>query len=201
MDLRFTGEYERFREEVKSFLVASWPPQGDAADLGPPEQAVRFRESAIAAGYYARNVPVEYGGSGQEPDSLKAAIIGEEFGKHKAPPEPMGLGPNLLVPTLLEHGTEGQKEQFIRPTMQGEISWCQGYSEPGSGSDLASLQTRAELAGDEWVINGQKIWTSGALTADYMFCLCRTEPEQPKHAGISYLLIPMKQEEIGRAHV
>ena len=196
MDLRFTEEYERFREEVKGFLAAGWPPQGDEADLKPAEQAVRFRERAIAAGYYARNVPVEYGGSGQEPDSLKAAIIGEEFAAQRAPPEAMGLGPSLLVPTLLDHGTEWQKERFIRPTMQGEITWCQGYSEPGSGSDLASLQTRAELVGDQWLINGQKIWTSGALTADYMFCLCRTEPEQPKHGGISYLLIPMKQEGI-----
>ena len=80
------------------------------------------------------------------------------------------------------------------PTIRGEFGWCQGYSEPGSGSDLASLQTKAELVGDEWVINGQKIWTTTALNADWMFCLCRTEPDAPKHAGISYLLIPMKQE-------
>jgi alkylation response protein AidB-like acyl-CoA dehydrogenase len=98
-----------------------------------------------------------------------------------------------LVPTLLDHGTNEQREKFIAPTIQGELRWCQGYSEPGSGSDLASLQTRAVLEGDHWVINGQKIWTSGAQVADMMFCLCRTEPEQPKHAGISYLLIDMKQ--------
>ena len=92
----------------------------------------------------------------------------------------------------LAKGEPWQKEQFIAPTVHGEITWCQGYSEPGSGSDLASLMTRGELQGDEWVINGQKIWTTNALNADYMFCLVRTEPEASKHAGISYLLIPMK---------
>ena len=194
MDLRYTEEYEAFREEVRAFLKASWPPTGAEAEREAKEQAVRFRERAIAAGYYARSIPVEYGGSAQESDSLKAAIISEEFGAHKAPPEAMGLGPNLLVPTLIDHGTEWQKDRFIRPTMQGEIAWCQGYSEPGSGSDLASLQTKAVIEGDEWVINGQKIWTSGAVAADYMFCLCRTEPDAPKHAGISYLLIDMKQD-------
>ena len=196
MDLRYTEEYESFRNEVKTFLEASWPATGEDAEVEPAEQATRFRAKAIAAGYFARSVPVAYGGSGQQPDSLRAAIISEEFARHKAPPEAMGLGPNLLVPTLLDHGAEWQKEKFIAPTIRGEISWCQGYSEPGSGSDLASLQTRAEIVGDEWVINGQKIWTSGARGAGYMFCLCRTEPEQPKHAGISYILIPMDQEGI-----
>ena len=194
MDLRYTDEYERFRDEVRAFLAKSWPPAGADAELPKDEQQLRFRERAIDAGYYCRGIPKRYGGSEQEPDSLKAAIIGEEFAKHRAPPEPAGLGPNLLVPTLLDHGTDWQKEKFIQPTIRGEITWCQGYSEPGSGSDLASLQTRAELVDDEWIINGQKIWTSGARTADYMFCLCRTEPEAQKHAGISYILFDMKQE-------
>ena len=107
--------------------------------------------------------------------------------------EPRGIGTMMLVPTLLERGTDWQKEKFVQGTIQGEISWCQGYSEPGSGSDLASLKTRGELVDGEWVINGQKIWTSSAVEADYMFCLVRTEPEAKKHAGISYLLIDMKQ--------
>ncbi len=193
MDLRYTEEYEQFRAEVQGFLRDNWPLEG-ADDLDANAQAVEFRERATAAGYYARGVPVKYGGSEREADALKAAIIQEEFARHKAPPEAMGLGPSLLVPTLLDHGTEWQKERFIRPTIRGEITWCQGYSEPGSGSDLASVQTRAELKGDQWLINGQKIWTSGARTADYMFCLCRTEPNAGKHAGISYRLIDMKQE-------
>ncbi len=196
MDLRYTREYEQFREQVRSFLAENWPLPGEEAKLDAAAQAVAFRERATEAGYYGRAVPKQYGGSEQPPDALKAPIIQEEFARHQAPLEATGLGPNLLVPTLLDHGAEWQKERFIRPTVRGEITWCQGYSEPGSGSDLASLQTRGELVGDEWVINGQKIWTSGARTADYMFCLTRTEPDAQKHGGISYLLIDMKQEGI-----
>ena len=99
----------------------------------------------------------------------------------------------MLVPTLLERGEEWMKDRFVQQTLLGEVKWCQGYSEPGSGSDLASLKTRGEIVGDEWVINGQKIWTTNAHEADYMFILVRTEPDAPKHAGISYLLIDMKQ--------
>ena len=102
-----------------------------------------------------------------------------------------GQGIDMLVPTLLELGTEEQKQKYIKPTLQGEMIWCQGYSEPNAGSDLASLQTKGELIDDTWVINGQKIWTSTAQYADMMFCLVRTEANAPKHAGISYLLIPM----------
>jgi alkylation response protein AidB-like acyl-CoA dehydrogenase len=102
-----------------------------------------------------------------------------------------GQGISMLTPVLLEMGTEQQKQQFIRPSIRGELAWCQGYSEPGAGSDLASLTTKAELDGDEWVINGQKIWTSSAHIADWIFCLVRSEPEAPKHQGISFLLFEM----------
>ena len=97
----------------------------------------------------------------------------------------------MLVPTLLEMGTQEQKQQFISPTIHGDMVWCQGYSEPGAGSDLASLTTRATLDGDDWVVNGQKIWTSTAQLADWIFCLVRTEPDAPKHKGISFLLFNM----------
>jgi alkylation response protein AidB-like acyl-CoA dehydrogenase len=193
MDLAYGEELEGYREEVAKFLSQSWPLQGDEAKLGLEEQATCFRERAIAAGYLCRNIPKRYGGSEQDGDVLKAQIIREEFGKARAPMEPRGIGTMMLVPTLLERGEEWQKEKFVPDTIKGSQNWCQGYSEPGSGSDLASLKTRGELQGDEWVINGQKIWTSGATTADYMFCLTRTEPEASKHAGISYLLIDMKQ--------
>jgi len=123
---------------------------------------------------------------------LRGTIIAEEFSRVGAPLDP-GPPTAQLIPTLLEHGTESQKERFLPSTLTGELVWCQGYSEPGAGSDLASVQTRAELVGDEWVINGQKIWTSGAQFSDMMYILCRTEPDQPKHAGISYLLLNMKQ--------
>ena len=193
MDLRYSQAYEDFRGEVRAFLKESWPLQGAEAELPPGRQEALFRERAIARGYLARGVPRAYGGSEQPPDVLEATIIGEEFSRARAPGEARGIGPSMLVPTLLEHGNDWQKEKFVPPTMRGELIWCQGYSEPGSGSDLASLKTRAELAGDEWVINGQKIWTTGAQHAHYMFCLCRTEPDAPKHAGISYLLVPMRQ--------
>ena len=193
MDLSYGPEYEKFREEVRDYLSAHWPLPGDEAKLGLGEQATTFRRRAIEAGYLGRAIPKAYGGSEQEPDPLKGQVIREEFAKARAPMDPPGIGMMMLVPTLLERGESWQKEKFVPGTLLGEITWCQGYSEPGSGSDLASLKTRGELVGDEWVINGQKIWTSGAQGADYMFCLTRTEPDAPKHAGISYLLIDMKQ--------
>ncbi len=192
MDLRYSQEYEEYRRKVRAFLKANWPPSGEAAKGPQDVQAARFRALAISHGYVARSIPTTYGGSEQPPDALKAVIIAEEFGRAHAPGDVRGIGASMLVPTLLEHGREDQKQRFIPPTIRGEMHWCQGYSEPGSGSDLASLKTRAELIDGEWLVNGQKIWTSGAQIADYMFCLCRTEPDAPKHAGISYLLIDMK---------
>jgi alkylation response protein AidB-like acyl-CoA dehydrogenase len=193
MDLRYDPRYEAFRAEVREFLKTSWPLSGAEAKLSRDQQAAVFRGRAIERGYLARSIPKKYGGSEQAPDVYKAQIIREEFRRARAPGDMPGIGPSMLVPTLLERGEEWQRDKWIGPTIRGEIVWCQGYSEPGSGSDLASLQTRGELVGDEWVINGQKIWTSGAQIADYMFCLTRTEPEAPKHAGISYLLLSMKQ--------
>ena len=168
---------------------------GQGGGAAPDQKASLFRGRAIEAGYLARSVPKRYGGSEQAPDVLKGQIIREEFFRARAPGDLAGIGPSMLVPTLLEKGAEWQKEKFIGPTIRGEIVWCQGYSEPGSGSDLASLQTRAELVDGEWVINGQKIWTSGAHVADYMFCLCRTEPEAPKHARH---LLPAALDEAAR---
>ncbi len=193
MDLSYGEEYEEFRAELRTFLEENWPPKGAEAELPKKEAAASFRERATARGYLARSIPAKYGGSEQPPDEIRAAIIREEFRRVRAPRDARGIGTMMLVPTLLEKGAEWQKEKFVPPTVSGEYRWCQGYSEPGSGSDLASLRTRAELVGDEWVINGQKIWTTQAQQAHFMFCLCRTEPDAPKHAGISYLLVPMDQ--------
>jgi len=150
-----------------------------------------WQKLLIEKGYFARSIPKEYGGYGGETDIIKNRIIAEEFAKNNTPPPMGGQGIDMLVPTLLELGTEEQKKEYIEPTLHGDIIWCQGYSEPNAGSDLASLQTKAELIDGNWVINGQKIWTSTAQYSQMMFCLVRTEPEAPKHAGISYLLIPM----------
>ena len=146
----------------------------------------------IKEGYFARSIPKEYGGYGGESDVIKNRIIASEFSNHRIPSPMSGQGIDMLVPTLLELGTEEQKKQYIEKTLLGEIIWCQGYSEPNAGSDLASLQTKGELVDGNWVINGQKIWTSTAQYSQMMFCLVRTEPEAKKHAGISYLLIPME---------
>ena len=190
MDLSFGDEYEEFRRDVQQFI-------SDHGDKSPSQGGVRNSEAIvwqkllIENGYAARTIPQEYGGFGAEPDIIKSRIIAEEFSREQINPGLGGQGISMLVPVLLEMGTEEQKQQFIKPTIHGEMVWCQGYSEPGAGSDLASLTTRAQLDGDEWVINGQKIWTSTAHLADWIFCLVRTEPEAPKHQGISFLLFRM----------
>jgi alkylation response protein AidB-like acyl-CoA dehydrogenase len=205
VNLSFSPEYEQFRQEVRAFLKENWTAEDAAAGPDPDspmammgagirtdERATSLRLKAIERGYLYRAFPREYGGSEQPPDPLKATIIAAEFKKAKAPFEIMGQGPSMLVPTLLEHGTEEQKRAFVQKTLLGHIRWCQGYSEPGAGSDLASLRTKGVLEGDHWVVNGQKIWTSNANDAQWMFALVRTEPEAPKHDGITYMLIDMK---------
>ncbi|MBW8814214.1 MAG: acyl-CoA dehydrogenase family protein [Caulobacterales bacterium] len=190
MDLELGSEYEAFRQEVAAFLAAHWPP---AKETDARAAASAFRERAVARGYLYRSIPKAYGGSEQAPDPLKGRVIREEFARVGAPGELQGPGVSMLVPTLLACGADWQKERFVAPTLRGEIVWCQGYSEPGAGSDLASLRTRGALEGESWVISGQKVWTTMAHLADYMFILVRTEPDAAKHDGISYLLLDMKQ--------
>jgi alkylation response protein AidB-like acyl-CoA dehydrogenase len=193
MDLSLNPEYEGFRAEVRNFIAREWKAPAKGADRETRVKAEReFRLKAIAAGYMYRGVPKKYGGSEQAPDPVKANIIREEFRAARAPQEISNPNTLMLVPTLLEHGSDWQKEKFIAKTIMGEIQWAQGYSEPGAGSDLASLRTRAELVDGNWVINGQKIWTTLAHHSQYMYMLARTEPNAKKHAGISYLLLDMK---------
>ena len=193
MDLNAGPEYIDFRENVLSFLEKNKHMAGKArTPVRPSSEELKWQKKLIDNGYAARTIPKKYGGYGAQLDVLKSRIIAEEFSKANMPMGMANQGISMLVPTLLELGSDDQKNAWIKKTISGEVIWCQGYSEPGSGSDLASLQTKAIVDGDDFIINGQKIWTSGAQIADMMFCLVRTEPEATKHKGISYILIDMK---------
>jgi alkylation response protein AidB-like acyl-CoA dehydrogenase len=193
MDLEFGEKYEAFRQEVRTFLGEHKPKPGKGQWLTKEgrKPLVQWLSRQVEAGYWARTIPTEYGGFGAQPDLLETVIMDEEFNRAGVPRGFPAQGPAMLVPTLLEYGTEEQKKAWIGRTMRAETIWCQGYSEPGAGSDLASLQTAATEDGDDFVINGQKIWTSTADKADMCFLLVRTEPDAPKHHGISYVLVPM----------
>ncbi len=191
MDLAYSAEYEAYRDQLRTFLSTH---QSDFPLLvgATRAQALSWQRLLIDKGYAGRTIPRQYGGYGAEPDILISRILAEEFTRARAPGPMASQGISMLIPTLLEAGTEAQRQQWIGPTLSGEVIWCQGYSEPGSGSDLASLSTRAVEDGDDFLVNGQKIWTSTAAQADMIFCLVRTEPDAPKHAGISYLIFSMK---------
>ena len=193
MDLDLKPEYKEFRDKVLNLLEDARPNAPSMVDKGLKHpKRLEWQKWLIENGLAARTIPEEYGGYGATPDLLKSRIIAEAFAKTKLPGPLANQGISMLVPTLLELGTEEQKQSYIKPTLHGEMVWCQGYSEPGSGSDLASLSTSAEIDGDDYVINGQKIWTSTARQADMIFCLVRTEKDAPKHKGISYLLFSME---------
>lgn len=193
MKLAYAPADLAFRDAVRGFLAAhaaSWPKRSES--MRPSPAQIAWQKLLISKGYAARTVPEVYGGHGAEPDLIKSRIIAEAFAEAGAPGSLQNQGISMLVPTLLELGTEAQKRLYIPPTLTGELVWCQGYSEPGAGSDLAALACRGEDVGDHFRINGQKIWTSSAHVADMMFCLVRTEADAPKHAGISYLIFSMQ---------
>ena len=190
---------DTFRSAVRDFLEESCPQsmrQGtvhfeDAHEVYSTSDAKVWLDRMAARGWTAPTWPKEYGGGGLSFEENK--ILQQEMASIKALPPSTGMGLSMIGPTLLEFGTEDQKQRHLPRIVSGDVRWCQGYSEPGSGSDLASLQTRAVLEGDHFVINGQKIWTSGAQYADWMFALVRTDPNAPKHEGISFVLLEMKQ--------
>ncbi len=187
-----SASLEEFREEVHVWIEQTLPAElrvGLRKDL-PKESRRRWISALAERGWIVPDWPVEYGGAGL--DRKRAAIVKSELAAFRAPTI-RGFGVSMLGPTLLEFGTDEQKREFLPPIARDEVQWCQGYSEPGAGSDLASLQTRAVREGDEYVITGQKIWTSYAHVADWIFCLVRTDPDAPKHDGITFILFPMKQ--------
>jgi alkylation response protein AidB-like acyl-CoA dehydrogenase len=199
MDLSYPAEAEEFRIEIRAWLEenlpAGWFDEGFEMS---PDDKKKFNEEwpskLFAGGWICASWPTEYGGKGLS--TMQNVVLAEEFARAKAPMRADFFGDTLVGPTILQHGTEEQKKYFLPKIMKGEMAWCQGFSEPDSGSDLASLKTTAVLDGDEWVINGQKVWTTQAQFADYCFVLARTDPNVKKQAGISYLLVPMKQDGI-----
>jgi alkylation response protein AidB-like acyl-CoA dehydrogenase len=195
MDFNFTPAEEAYRQEVRAWLEASVPvwwrnPEVGEDDEDQFERLRTWHQKLYDAGYVGASWPKEYGGAGRT--QVENAILQEEMVKMQAPPTVNGLGIGLCGPALIHHGTDAQRARFLRPMLRAEEMWCQGYSEPGAGSDLANVQTRAIRKGDRYVVNGQKIWTSQAHRADWNFCLVRTDPEAPKHGGIGFLLIDMK---------
>jgi alkylation response protein AidB-like acyl-CoA dehydrogenase len=197
MDLTYPPEAEEFRLVIRDWLTENLPEGWGQPDfVMKPDERAAFNQDwtakLYAGGWICASWPTEYGGKGLT--LLQQVVLNEEFARAGAPLRADFFGDTLVGPTLLQWGTEEQKQQFIPSILKGEISWCQGFSEPDAGSDLAGLKTKAELDGDEWIINGQKVWTTQARTADYIFLLARTDPDVDKHAGISYLLVPMKQE-------
>jgi len=181
-----------FRQQVKVFIVDNLPADirrtVQEGRLVSPQETVRWQQILYRQGWVAPNWPVAHGGVDWSPS--ERAVFEEECAAGFCPPlNPMGL--SMLGPLLIAQGSEAQKARYLPKILRSEETWCQGYSEPGSGSDLASLQTRAVREGDDYVVNGSKIWTSGAQSADHIFCLVRTDPEAKKQRGISLLLIPM----------
>jgi alkylation response protein AidB-like acyl-CoA dehydrogenase len=192
MDLKFGEQEEKLRAEVRAFLKENLPKESDGGFISRSdeafEEAKKFNTALAKRGWIAPAWPKEYGGLAA--NVKEQMVFNEEFGYHGAPDTgTRGFGVGMIGPTLIIHGTEEQKKRYLPRITSGEDIWCQGYSEPGAGSDLASLQTRAIRDGDEYVLNGQKIWTSGGHRANQMFCLVRSDPEAPKHRGISFLLI------------
>ena len=185
-------DYEALRLEAQKFCQSSWPMAGKDAGLPFRDQVILWQKRAIAAGMLHRSVPSEYGGGGLIQDIRADMVIKREFAESDVPYlESTPNGPQFLVPALMECGSEEQRLKYIPGTLTGELDWCQGYSEPNAGSDLASLSCRAELTDDGWVINGQKIWTSLAHKTNMLFGVFRTEPDVKRSAGVSFLLVPM----------
>jgi len=197
------SELSEFRADARAWLEENCPASmrtpmveeemvsGGSKRRSPNPDSYRWLDLMAEKGWSVPNWPKEYGGGGLSKDEY--IVLLEEMARINARTPLSGMGVTMIGPTLLEFGNDDQKARHLPKIASGEIRWCQGYSEPGAGSDLASLQTRAEDKGDYFQINGQKIWTSGANYADWIFCLVRTDPQAPKHEGISFLLFTMDQ--------
>jgi alkylation response protein AidB-like acyl-CoA dehydrogenase len=193
----YSADADTYRQKVQAFLAeklpAGWGGIGTLEGESLTQFVSEWRATLFEAGYLAPGWPVEYGGAGLS--ALEIVILAEEFARAGVP----AGGPNdvfgiqMLGNTLLLCGTDEQKQHYLPRILSGDDTWCQGYSEPNAGSDLSNVGLRAELDGDQWVLNGQKIWTSAGHLADHIFTLARTNPEAPKHKGITFLLVDMRQ--------
>jgi alkylation response protein AidB-like acyl-CoA dehydrogenase len=198
VDLRFSAEDEAFRAEVRDWLdtnlVGEFAALRGAGGPGREHEGFEVRREwerlLGAAGWVGIGWPAPYG---RGASLMQQVVFHEEYARAAAPQRVNHIGEQLLAPTLIAHGTDAQRDRFLPPIATGDELWCQGYSEPGAGSDLANVATRAELDGDEWVVSGQKVWTSLAHVADWCFVIARTEAGSRRHAGLSYLLVPMRQ--------
>jgi alkylation response protein AidB-like acyl-CoA dehydrogenase len=197
MQPTYTADAEAYREKVQAFLAeklaSDWNGVGSLEGDAMTDFVTEWRKTLYEANYLAPGWPQEYGGAGLT--ATEQVILAEEFTRAGVPSggpnDPFGI--QMLGNTLLMWGTDEQKAHYLPRILSGEDTWCQGYSEPDAGSDLGSVGLKAELDGDEWILNGQKIWTSAGHLADHIFTLARTDPDSPKHKGISFLLVPMDQ--------
>ncbi len=196
MDFNYTPAEEQFRAELRAWLADALPVGWGETVFEPEDEEERamfrlaWERKLHAGGWAGINWPKEYGGRGAT--LIERAIFAEELARARAPEGINIIGHNLVGTTLLRHGTEAQKQRFLPKILSSEEVWCQGFSEPNAGSDLASVRTKAELRGDTFIVNGQKIWTSFAQYSDWCFALVRTDPDASKHKGLSFLLIDMK---------
>ncbi|MFQ5665602.1 MAG: acyl-CoA dehydrogenase family protein [Candidatus Binatia bacterium] len=200
MDFNDTPDEAAFRAEVRAWLDASAErlkpgerPTGLAegrAEPGTIKRAQAWQAKKADAGWACITWPKEYGGRGAAP--IQSVIWNQEESRYRIPPNIFGIGQGMLGPTIMVHGTDEQKQRYLRPMLRGEEIWCQLFSEPSAGSDLAGLRTSAVRDGDDWVINGQKIWTTGAQYCKWGMIVTRTDPTATKHRGITYFIVDMK---------
>jgi alkylation response protein AidB-like acyl-CoA dehydrogenase len=193
--LHYDEETEAFRRDLRAFFQVNLPPAEEREEpvrssAHIPDWARRWQRLLFDAGWLVPGWPPELGGRNATP--LQQMVYFEELVRLGVPRSCNPQGLSIITPSILDYGTEDQKQRYAVPTLRAEISWCLGMSEPNAGSDLAGLRTRADLHGDRFVVNGQKVWTSGAHDSDYCFCFVRTDPDAPKHAGISALVIDMR---------
>jgi alkylation response protein AidB-like acyl-CoA dehydrogenase len=196
MDFRFTPQEEAFRQEIRDWLKTNLPDNLPDDRLARDSENLNvykeFAQRLATKGWVAPHWPKEYGGLGLS--VVEQLVFNEEMAEANAPMGYSTIGTGWVGPTIIVYGTDEQKQRFLPPITAGDVMWCQGFSEPNAGSDLASIKTSAVRDGDDYVINGQKIWTSGAHYADWAILIARTDPEAPKHKGISYFLVDMKTQ-------